>query len=232
MRLPDLTPQQREKIRAIQERTRREIDAVLTPAQREQLQQSRERFGPPRGPQGYGPQGRGPQEPGGRNFGPPPFDGPPHDGPFGRPFGDEPGGRGPGFGGPRGGPGGGPGGAGPRGRGGMGEPSRRQFEPRQPGLPLGPMEWMLDLKADQQNKIKAILNAAQKNEQTVRSNTTLDPEQRFDQLRSIHDSARRQIEAVLTPAQREKMQQSREQFGPRPAPSFDGPPRGGPDSGW
>jgi hypothetical protein len=94
------------------------------------------------------------------------------------------------------------------------------------------MEWMLDLKPDQQRKIKEILNTAQRNETTVHSNTALDPEQRDAQLRSIHDQARRQVEAVLTPAQREKMQQSREQYGPPPRPRFDGTPRGGPGTGW
>jgi Spy/CpxP family protein refolding chaperone len=73
---------------------------------------------------------------------------------------------------------------------------------------------MLDLNPVQQQRIKAILSAAELKTEQLRSNTTLVPEEKGPQMRRIHEETREQIEAVLTPAQREKMQQSRERGRP------------------
>lgn len=76
------------------------------------------------------------------------------------------------------------------------------------GPPIERMSRVLDLTPEQQKKITAITDKMRA------------------EMRRLHESTRTQIDAVLTPAQRAKMKEMREQHGPPGGPHDRRPPRG------
>ena len=69
----------------------------------------------------------------------------------------------------------------------------------------------LNLSSAQQAQIQTISSRARADAQAVKSNTNLSAEQKRAQLRAIHTNAREAISSVLTPAQREQLQQMRKE---------------------
>jgi Spy/CpxP family protein refolding chaperone len=123
------------------------------------------------------------------------------------------------FGGP-GGPGGfgGPGGPGGGAGGGQKQLARLTGE--------------LGLTADQQNQVKPILDAAHAQITAVFGNTSLTPQQKFDQAKETMDAAHGQINGLLTPQQQAvfstlKGQGGHRRFGPG-GPGGEGAPSASP----
>ena len=75
----------------------------------------------------------------------------------------------------------------------------------------------LNLTADQQTKIKVISEESRKKMQAIRDNSSLSEEQRRAKFLELRNETTGKIKAVLTPAQREKLEQlMKSQGGPGP----------------
>lgn len=116
-----------------------------------------------------------------------------------------------------------------RGPGGPGRPGgpggRGRFTPDEI---LKRLTEELKLTADQQRKIKPILEKQSRETQALFQNQQLTMEQRFERMRSIRESTSREIRRHLTPEQQRKydqlLQQRRGRFGGGRGPG--GPGRG------
>lgn len=69
----------------------------------------------------------------------------------------------------------------------------------------------LDLTADQKAQIKPIIEAAHKQAETVRADTSLTPEQKHAKMREAFQAVRGQIEGILTPEQKQKLEAMKEE---------------------
>ncbi|MCS7309554.1 MAG: hypothetical protein RMM06_10200 [Armatimonadota bacterium] len=63
----------------------------------------------------------------------------------------------------------------------------------------------LQLSDEQRAKMRDILNSAREQARKIRTDTSLTPEQKRQQLRELRRNTRQQMGSVLTPEQREKM---------------------------
>jgi Spy/CpxP family protein refolding chaperone len=81
------------------------------------------------------------------------------------------------------------------------------------------MSRRLNLTDEQKAKIRPILQDEQKQMKALREDASLSPDQRRQQGREIRTSARKQIDEILTPEQKEKRkemwQKARKGRGPR-----------------
>ena len=73
------------------------------------------------------------------------------------------------------------------------------------------MTQMLNLTADQQQKIKPILENQQTQMQALHQDTSMSQADRRSKMMQIHQNTQQQIGAVLTPEQQQKWQQMQEQ---------------------
>ena len=90
----------------------------------------------------------------------------------------------------------------------------------------------LNLTADQQTQFKSIHESARTQIDAIRNDSTLAPEQKEAKLKSIHQNTKQQVSGILTPAQREEMRHHGRRGGPGGAGGRRGPGRpGGPDGG-
>ena len=77
----------------------------------------------------------------------------------------------------------------------------------------------LGLTADQKAQIKSIIQGARAQGKAIQSSTTLTPDAKKAQIKDLRKATRKQIEAVLTPAQRQQLAQMKgSQRGPGAAP--------------
>lgn len=77
--------------------------------------------------------------------------------------------------------------------------------PPNPDQELAHMTQTLNLTADQQAKIKPILEDSSKQMQSLRSDASMSQQDRKTKMQEIHKSSMSQIRAVLTPDQQQKM---------------------------
>jgi Spy/CpxP family protein refolding chaperone len=104
---------------------------------------------------------------------------------------------------------------------GLGHAALAQHEPGQ-GPGGGKMAKELNLTADQQAKIKQIMEANHTKMQAIRNDQSLTQEQRQQQMRALHESMKTQMDAVLTPDQQQKMAQMHEKHGGMGGPGMMG----------
>jgi Spy/CpxP family protein refolding chaperone len=65
----------------------------------------------------------------------------------------------------------------------------------------------LNLTADQQTKMKSIMESANQQERTIKQNQSLSQEDKHAQIKQLRDSTKSQISAILTPDQQQKFAQ-------------------------
>ncbi|RZU39986.1 hypothetical protein [Edaphobacter modestus] len=75
----------------------------------------------------------------------------------------------------------------------------------------------LNLTSDQTAKLEPILATQQQKIASLRSNTSLTPDQRREQFRTIHQETQTQLSSVLTPDQLQQLQSMRRFHGRRPS---------------
>jgi len=89
----------------------------------------------------------------------------------------------------------------------------------------------LDLSADQQAKVKPILENQRNQMEQIHNDSSLAREDRFSKMQSIHDSANTQIKGVLNEDQQKKFdqmqQERRDRMKGRWGGDKSGPPSGG-----
>jgi Spy/CpxP family protein refolding chaperone len=76
------------------------------------------------------------------------------------------------------------------------------------------LEWLtkeLNLTAEQQAKVKPILEDQNKQMKTMREDTTLTQEQKREKMKQLHESTHSQINDILTPEQQKKFAELKEQ---------------------
>jgi Spy/CpxP family protein refolding chaperone len=76
---------------------------------------------------------------------------------------------------------------------------------------LNHMSQELNLTDDQKEKLKPVLEDEMKQIQAVRQDNSLSRDQRREKVMQIHQSTKPQIEAVLTPEQKEKLNKMHEE---------------------
>jgi Spy/CpxP family protein refolding chaperone len=86
--------------------------------------------------------------------------------------------------------------------------------PRDPAETLGRMTKALDLTADQQAKLKPIIQDNYDKAMAVVNNKSLSDADRGEQLKALHKDLHTQIATVLTPDQQAKMKQMHHHGGP------------------
>lgn len=69
----------------------------------------------------------------------------------------------------------------------------------------------LNLTPEQKAQIKPLLEAAKTQAQSIKADTTLSREQKMAKMREVHQALRGQIEGVLTPEQKQKLQEFKAQ---------------------
>jgi Spy/CpxP family protein refolding chaperone len=75
-------------------------------------------------------------------------------------------------------------------------------------------QWLsqqLNLTTDQQAKLQPVFQNEEQQIKAIRENSTLSEDQKHDQIRQIHDSFQPQVQSVLTPGQKQKLEQLEEQ---------------------
>ncbi len=108
------------------------------------------------------------------------------------------------------GPGGGPGGHGP-----MSPDQRLQMMTKQ-----------LDLTADQQQKIKPLLESESQQMQTLHQDTSLSQEDRMSKMKQIRQSTNEQIKSSLNPDQQQKFDEMMSRHGHAHGGPGEAPPAG------
>jgi Spy/CpxP family protein refolding chaperone len=91
------------------------------------------------------------------------------------------------------------------GRGGMGGPGGHA------GM-MG-MAKELNLTADQQTKVKSIMESTHQQMRTIEQNQSLSKQDKQAQIKQLHESTKTQISALLTPDQQQKFAQMHEHMG-------------------
>ena len=88
----------------------------------------------------------------------------------------------------------------------------RNFDPQKAAQHIGKR---LGLSADQTAKLEPILATQQQKVASLRSDTSLTPDQRREQFRAIHKDTQTQLATVLTPDQLQQLQSMRRSHGRR-----------------
>lgn len=83
------------------------------------------------------------------------------------------------------------------------------------GQAVGQVFDQLNLSADQKTRIDALLQSARAEKQALRSNESLTREQKRERMQALHGQNREQIQAILTPEQRAKLQSLMQNRGTR-----------------
>lgn len=83
-----------------------------------------------------------------------------------------------------------------------------------PDQKLQRMTQQLNLTADQQTKIKPILEQEQQQVQTLHGDTSMSQPDRMSKMQQIHQDTNDQIKSVLTPDQQQKFTQMQDRHGP------------------
>ncbi len=83
-----------------------------------------------------------------------------------------------------------------------------------PDQRLQRMTQQLNLTADQQAKIKPILEQEQQQMQTLHGDTSMSQQDKWSKMQQIRQGTNDQIKAVLTPDQQQKFVQMTERHGP------------------
>jgi Spy/CpxP family protein refolding chaperone len=83
----------------------------------------------------------------------------------------------------------------------------------------------LNLTADQQAKVKQIMEANHTKMQAIRNDQSLTQDQRQEQMRTLHESMKKDMAAVLTPDQQQKMATMHERGGKMGGPMMAGNPQ-------
>jgi protein CpxP len=89
------------------------------------------------------------------------------------------------------------------------------------------MSKRLNLSADQTAKLEPILADRDQKMATLKGNTTLSPQEKKQQMRTIHQDMKQQFDAVLTPEQAEQMKAMQHRHGGKGAPTPAGTPPAG-----
>lgn len=84
-----------------------------------------------------------------------------------------------------------------------------------PHLMAQKMGQRLNLSADQTAKLEPILATRQQKVSALMADTSLTPEARREQFRAIHQESKQQLDALLTPEQREQLKSMHRGHGPR-----------------
>jgi protein CpxP len=85
----------------------------------------------------------------------------------------------------------------------------------------------LNLSADQTAKLEPILADRDQKMAALKGNTTLSPQEKKQQMRTIHQDMKQQFDAVLTPEQIEQMKQMRHGHNGRGGAETPAPPPAG-----
>ncbi len=83
--------------------------------------------------------------------------------------------------------------------------------PKAPGMRMQKMADALGLSDAQKAQMKPILMGAAQQRKALMANTALTPQAKMDKMKEIGKNANKQMMAVLTPAQREKLKAMRQQ---------------------
>ncbi|MFZ0794935.1 MAG: hypothetical protein WAM65_14275 [Candidatus Korobacteraceae bacterium] len=97
---------------------------------------------------------------------------------------------------------------------GMGQGGGMHHMAMSPDQRLQRMTQQLNLTADQQAKIKPILEQEQQQMQTLHGDTSMSQQDKWSKMQQIRQGTNDQIKAVLTPDQQQKFVQMTERHGP------------------
>ncbi len=97
---------------------------------------------------------------------------------------------------------------------GQGGPGGMHHMPMSPDQRLQRMTQQLNLTADQQQKIKPILEQEQQQMQTLHGDTSMSQPDRMSKMQQIRQGANDQIKSVLNPDQQQKFTEMQERHGP------------------
>jgi Spy/CpxP family protein refolding chaperone len=97
---------------------------------------------------------------------------------------------------------------------GQGGPGGMHHMPMSPDQRLQRMTQQLNLTADQQQKIKPILEQEQQQMQTLHGDTSMSQQDRMSKMQQIRQGTNDQIKSVLNPDQQQKFTQMQERHGP------------------
>jgi Spy/CpxP family protein refolding chaperone len=87
------------------------------------------------------------------------------------------------------------------------------------------LETQLNLTDDQIAQVKTILRTEEDKARSVKTNTDLSPDEKRDQTEALRKETRQQINAILTPDQRQRLRQAqRSRLAGKPADSTAGAP--------
>jgi len=109
--------------------------------------------------------------------------------------------------------------------GGQGSPMGHG-QPMSPDQRLQMMTKQLNLTADQQQKIKPLLESQNQQMQALRADTSLSSEDRMSKMMQIRQSTNDQIKSSLNPDQQQKFEQMMSRQGHRHGGPGEGPPSG------
>ena len=97
---------------------------------------------------------------------------------------------------------------------GQGGPGGMHHMPMSPDQRLQRMTQQLNLTADQQQKIKPILEQEQQQVQTLHQDTSISQQDKWGKMQQIRQGANDQIKSVLNPDQQQKFTEMQERHGP------------------
>lgn len=102
-------------------------------------------------------------------------------------------------------------------------PGGRMHHPRDPHHEAMMLGKRLNLTSDQTTRLEPILADRQSRVEALRSNASLDPKTRHEQMRSIQEDTQTKLAGVLTPDQLQQMKEMRGRMGHRGHGGPDGP---------
>ncbi|MGD0929391.1 MAG: hypothetical protein ABR902_01955 [Candidatus Korobacteraceae bacterium] len=97
---------------------------------------------------------------------------------------------------------------------GQGGPGGMHHGPMSPDQRLQRMTQQLNLTADQQTKIKPILEQEQQQMQTLHGDTSMSQPDRMSKMQELRQGTNNQIKSVLTADQQQKFVQMQDRHGP------------------
>lgn len=93
----------------------------------------------------------------------------------------------------------------------QGDMGMRRHGPPSPERRLKHLTKTLNLTPDQQQQILPILQDQQSQMETMRNNTSLTPQQRHQQMRTLMKDTHQKLEAVMTDSQKQQFEQAMQQ---------------------
>jgi periplasmic protein CpxP/Spy len=93
-----------------------------------------------------------------------------------------------------------------------GQESHGKMGPMTPESRLKMLTEKLDLTADQQAKLKPVLEDESTQMKTLHDDTSLAPEDKRAKMKEVHESSTEKINAVLTPDQQSKWKQMKQEM--------------------